>query len=382
MPGPIAENFPPFFPLYVDFRTLKGPMTTQSMRGMANHGPMHWRGDRTRGNEEPSVQPNDGSFDEFGAFEQFQEAFANLLGRSGPMDNGDMQKFTDFSLQIMYPPNPIRKLDNTLTAFQEGGRQHFFTPGVDLQNSCEDCHKLNPDANAEFGEQIPGFFGSDGRYVTGETPQTMKVPHLRNIYQKVGMFGMPQVVSIYPRDGNPNTGDQVRGFGMLNDGSEDTVFRFMLSIGFDKQSGFPPNGFDDAPGGDGDLKRQQVDAYVMAFDSNLAPIVGQQVTIHSQNAAAANPRIDLLLQRSDVGECDVVAKALVYGEEYGFLYVGANQFLASKDSVGTIPRSSLAQVAAGSNGSVTFTAVPPGTGVRIGIDRDLDGQLDGDDCGY
>jgi hypothetical protein len=326
------------------------------------------------------VQPDGGSFDESGAFGQFQEAFSNLLGRTGPLTDSEMGQFTDFSLQIMYPPNPIRNLDNTLTAFQEGGREHFFTPGVDLQNSCEDCHKLNPNANSEFGERIPGFFGTDGRYVTGETPQTMKVPHLRNVYQKVGMFGLPaEVFSIFPRDGNPNTGDQVRGFGMLNDGAEDTVFRFMLSIGFDKLSGFPPNGFDDSPGADGDLKRRQVEAYVMAFDSNLAPIVGQQATIHQQNTAAANNRIDLLLQRADAGECDVVAKTRVFGEEIGFLYVGAGQFLAGKSAIGTIPRSLLTLVAAAPNGSVTFTAVPPGTGMRIGIDRDDDGHFDCDD---
>ena len=36
---------------FVDFHPMKGPMTTQSLRGMANHGPMHWRGDRTGGND-------------------------------------------------------------------------------------------------------------------------------------------------------------------------------------------------------------------------------------------------------------------------------------------------------------------------------------------
>lgn len=378
MPGPLAESFPPFFPLYIDFSALKGPMTTQSMRGMANHGPMHWRGDRTRGNEEPSAQPNDGSFDEVGAFEQFQEAFANLLGRSGPIAADDMQEFSDFSLQIMYPPNPIRNLDRTLTPFQQGGEQHFFQPGVDLHHSCEDCHKLDPDANAEYGEKIPGFFGTDGRYVTGEIPQTVKVPHLRNIYQKVGMFGMAQVFSIIPGD-NGHKGDQVRGFGMLNDGAEDTVFRFMMSFGFDKLSGFPPNGFDDSPGADGELKRRQVEAYVMAFDSNLAPIVGQQVTLHQNNVTAANARIDLLLQRADAGDADVIAKTRVYGKEVGFLYVGANQFVSSNCSIGTVSRSTLASFAQGATSAVTFTAVPPGTGVRIGLDRDNDGDFDGND---
>ncbi len=369
MPGPVAENFPPFFPLFIDFRSLKGPMTTQSLRGMANHGPMHWRGDRTKGDEVPSAQPNSGSFDEVGAFEEFQEAFAGLLGRTGPLTANEMTKFADFSLQIMYPPNPIRNLDNTLTAFQEGGRQHFFQPGVDLHHSCEDCHKLDPDANAEFGEPIPGFFGTDGRYVTGEIPQTVKVPHLRNLYQKVGMFGMPQVFSIIPGD-NGQKGDQVRGFGMLNDGAEDTVFRFMMTFGFDKLSGFPPNGFDDSPGADGEVKRRQVEAYMMAFDSNLAPIVGQQVTLHQANTAAANTRIDLLLQRADVGECDVIAKVRIFGQEYGFLYTGAGQFRTSYNAEETIGRAVLTLVAQAPNHAVTFTAVPPGTGERIGLGED------------
>jgi len=379
MPGPVKVAFPPFFPLFINFSALKGPMTTQSMRGLANHGPMHWRGDRTRGDDEPSAQPDSGSFDEVGAFEEFQEAFAGLLGRSGPIPNNDMEEFTDFSLQIMYPPNPIRNLDNSLTAFQQGGKDHFYTPGVDIHLSCENCHRIDPDANAQYGVQIPGFFGSDGEYITGVAPETLKVPHLRNIYQKVGMFGMAQVPSVFPRDGNPNTGDQVRGFGMLHEGSRDTVFRFMLSIGFDKLSGFPPNGFDDSPGGDGDLKRRQVEAFILAFDTNLAPIVGQQVTMNHQNTVNAHPRVSLMLQRADAGECDVVAKMRLFGQEWGFLYAGANEFLVSKDSVGTISRAVLTLLAQSPLQSVTYTAVPPGNGVRIGIDRDEDGILDNDD---
>ncbi|MFM7173570.1 MAG: hypothetical protein ACKO4U_11115, partial [Caldilinea sp.] len=29
------------------FHPMKGPMSTQSLRGLAGQGPMHWRGDRT-----------------------------------------------------------------------------------------------------------------------------------------------------------------------------------------------------------------------------------------------------------------------------------------------------------------------------------------------
>ena len=43
-----------------DFHPMKGPMTTQSLRGMDGQGPMHWRGDRTAGND-PGGGPH-GSF--------------------------------------------------------------------------------------------------------------------------------------------------------------------------------------------------------------------------------------------------------------------------------------------------------------------------------
>src|SRR4029450_6594469 len=63
------------------FHPMKGPMATQSLRGLANHGPMHWRGDRTGGNDTPSIQPDSGTFDERAAFEKFQLGFVNLIGR-------------------------------------------------------------------------------------------------------------------------------------------------------------------------------------------------------------------------------------------------------------------------------------------------------------
>src|SRR5262245_3035084 len=76
----------PFIPMAVGnddkFHPMKGPMTTQSLRGMANHGAMHWRGDRSGGFNEPSAQPDQGSFDEVAAFKQFNEAFVDLNGRA------------------------------------------------------------------------------------------------------------------------------------------------------------------------------------------------------------------------------------------------------------------------------------------------------------
>jgi YVTN family beta-propeller protein len=376
-PGPVAVDLNIGVQTIDDFSALKGPMTTQSLRGMANHGPMHWRGDRTGGNDEPSAQPNEGSFDERAAFTKFQGAFNSLLGREGPIPDAAMEKFTDFILQVMYPPNPIRNLDNSLTPDQQAGRDHFFSPGTCAQDACQTCHRLDPDANAEFGEPFPGFFGTDGRTALGEVAQGMKIPHLRSLYQKVGMFGMAEMPQFYPRD-NTFQGDQVRGFGYFNDGAHDTLFRFTTSLGFDRAT-VSPNGFDDSPGGSGDVLRRQVEQFLLVFDSNLAPIVGQQVTLTPQNSAAAAGRLSLLLARADQGECDVVAKSTIVNEELGFLYIGNEQFLASKQALGVLPKAVLLTLTQALSQSVTFTCAPPGSGERIGIDRDEDGIRDGDE---
>ena len=86
-------------------------MTTQSLRGMANRGSMHWRGDRTGGND-----PDSDAFDEVRAFLKFNPAFPGLLGRDAELSEAEMQAFADFILTVTYPPNPIRALDMSLAA--------------------------------------------------------------------------------------------------------------------------------------------------------------------------------------------------------------------------------------------------------------------------
>src|SRR6185369_6857782 len=266
-----------------------------SLRGMANHGPMHWRGDRTGGNDAPSVQPDSGTFDEDAAFKKFNVAFPGLLGRSAQLTPTEMQKFTDFILQETYPPNPIRNLDNSLTPDQQAGENFFFGPVSDTFQDCDGCHRLIPNANEGLGVSTPGFFGTDGRSTFENETQVLKVPHLRNMYQKVGMFGMA-AVPFFNAGNNGFQGDQIRGFGFLHDGSVDTLFRFHNASVFN-QSGFNTTGI--PAGAPGDPLRRQIDAFMMAFDSNLAPIVGQQTTRTSGNGGVTDPRITLLIARAD-----------------------------------------------------------------------------------
>lgn len=384
--NPLTIDLAPF-PADPSFGSLKGPLTTQSLRGMANHGPMHWRGDRTGSNDAPTAQPDSGAFDEEAAFTQFQAGFTNLLGRHTELAPADMQAFTDFILKVSYPPNPIRNLDNSLTADQAAGRDIFVNRITTVgATTCEGCHTLDPDGNAAFGVEFPGFFGSNGRSSrTGGRPQMMKVPHLRNLYQKVGMFGFPDqdqtnppgVPTLTPIAGH--LGDQVRGFGFLSAGDFDTIVRFHNVFSFDVAFPFGPNPGGFATGDAGLAEKRLVESFLLAFDSNHAPVVGQQITLRTASGASTHQRIDLLKQRADAGECDLVAKRGGGATERGFLYAGSHVFLRDTSSGGPVPDALLRLTALVPGLETTFTCVPYGSGVRIGIDRDLDGTLDHDE---
>ena len=371
-------------PVSTHFRPMKGPMTTQSLRGLDNHGAMHWRGDRLD-NSQPSIQPNQGAFDENAAFNKFNIAFEGLNGRNEQLTPEQMQTFTDFALQITYPPNPIRKLDNTLTPDQQAGRDFFFGEPSDTFLNCSGCHVLDPAGNAQFGVPRPGFFGTDGRFSFEGEPQIFKIPHLRNLYQKVGKFGMPRAPLFLPESftGGDNAfmGDQIRGFGFLHDGSVDTVNRFHSTVLFAQR---PPGVFGPQdpgnPGGfpltpEGFLRRRQVEQFLLAFDSNLAPIVGQQVTLTARNQVEALPRLKLFMDRAALGECDLVAKS----KGGGYLYQSSGLFRQDKRAAPLVLETQLISLSSQNEGEITFTCVPPGSGVRIGIDRDEDGVLDGDE---
>jgi DNA-binding beta-propeller fold protein YncE len=382
IPGPF-EVRPSVFGLPDTHHPMKGPMTTQSLRGMANHGPMHWRGDRTGGNDTPSAQPDSGSFDEVAAFKKFRGAFADLLGRHEPIDEQAMDAFAAFILQVTYPPNPVRRLDNELTPSQQAGRDFFMNNVSDFTNlgTCASCHVTDRNANADKGVAAPGFFGTDGRYTFDGTPEGLKTPHLRNMYQKVGMFGLANSPLIPTSDAF--LGDQVRGFGFNHDGSIPTMFNF-ISITSDgagfNQSPTTPGGF--LPGPAGELQKRQVEDFQLAFDSNLAPIVGQQTTLTRDNGAAVGARIDLLIDRARAGECDLVVKGGGTQGERGYFYDAASgRFIGNRRSDPPLSDARLRQLAAQKGGELTYTCTPPGSGVRIGIDRDEDGVLDGDERG-
>jgi DNA-binding beta-propeller fold protein YncE len=368
------------------FHPMKGPMTTQTLRGLSTSGAMHWRGDRADGFF--GLDSPYGTGNEALSFNNFIVAFEGLVGLDeGPTDpqlQVDMQKFTDFALQLTLPPNPIRNIDNSLTTAQAQGLDFYdgprcsdgacFAPGT-LGFTCEGCHRLDP---------AQGFFGTGTIASFENETQIVKIAHLRNLYQKIGMFGMPDVEFNNAGDNN-HKGNQIRGFGYLHDGSTDTVFRFLQATVFNN-AGAPFNaGFNG-----GDPQRRQVEQFTLAFPTDLAPAVGQQVTDTGAPIADIATRIGVLRARAAapftsavlggvVTDCDLVVKGIYAGEPRGFLYVpGASNYQSDRVSEGAFSQAQLDANADGGN-VLTYTCAPPGSGVRMGIDEDLDGFRDRDE---
>lgn len=407
-----------------DFHPMKGPMTTQTLAGMTNSGAMHWRGDRSNGffgvdgylGDDDTMKRKAYGDNEALNFKNFIVALGGLLGKATPPtgptveDVEIMNKFAAFQLQVQLPPNPVRALNNSLNASQERGRVIFMgpknldgsirpfdgLPGLqplrDLQGggktsfTCNDCHRIDA-ANGRFGTQGESNF-------EGET-QILKVPQLRNMYSKVGMFGTKDL-TIVRIAGAPFQGDQIRGFGFIHDGVIDTLFRFLnlfqfndplvqfekmhkgkpteLEALFYMGSSFGRMGFPYFESLAAPMQRD-VEQFLLAVDTDLAPIVGQQVTYGPTTANAAGARIDLLKARAGAvftskilggatKECDLVARAATPTGLVGYLYSPtAGNFRTSAGA--TVTDAQLRTSALTAGREVTYTCAVPGTGAQM-----------------
>jgi YVTN family beta-propeller protein len=313
------------------FHPMKGPMSTQSLRGIIGNEPLHWRGDR-------------------GKLDDFNPAFMSLLGGPRELTSDEMSAFSSFVQTLTYPPNPNQNFDRTFPNPSSGpsaerGRQLFNNGALDAGLlSCNACHSA-----------FPGFrSGTNNLIIPGlllQESQDFKVPQLRGAYQKLGLRN--------------SAGEQLSGFGFIHDGSVDTLLDFLRLPVFTFRN---------------DDDRRDVEAFVLAFDSGLAPAVGLQVTIDGDNKLSPSvaERISLLMQQANVGNCDLIVKGIYAGAHRGFLYVGNGMFQPDKVGESPVSWQSLDQ-AAGHESELTFTGVPVGYGRRLGIDHNSDGRLDGDE---
>jgi len=322
-------------PLLGGFHPMKGPMTTQSLRGLPNTALLHWRGDRAN-------------------LDAFNGAFISLMGRASQLADSEMSAFDDFVLPLVYPPNPNQFLDRafrdapTGTPSAKRGRQFFFNNQVDGPLTCNGCH-----ASVNFGP------GTNGQVIDRQAlrdSQDIKVPQLRNLYKKTGFTNQTGVVN-------------KRGFGFTHDGAVDNVFDFLQFPGFNFGSGSTAN-----------ATRHDVEAFLLSFDTGMPPAVGAEIAFTGPNDAdpVAIARLDTLKRCVDSTWVDLVAHGRVNGQPRGWLYQGGDLWKPDKNAEPAITSAQLRAVG-GVGSEVIVMGVPRGSGTRMGIDRDRDGFLDGDE---
>jgi YVTN family beta-propeller protein len=310
------------------FHPMKGPMTTQTLRGLLGVDPLHWRGDRTN-------------------FLHFNGAFDGLMGGS-ILSAADMQAYRAFINTIVFQPNPNQNIDRTLPATFAGGdptagRNAFLNTNYQpaLQLRCNSCHAVPTGTDRSFTPAA-----------ALQEPQTFKVPHLRNIYQKMRLTNAPGAQSLL-------------GFGIVHDGTDPSLFAFLSRPVF----GVFAN--------DAVVKRN-VSAFVQCFDTGTAPAVGYSRTVTGSNYNSVTNDWAMLENQALIGNVDLVVRSARLGVTRNFVYQpGGGTYRPHKQALPSVARANI--VADILNGGVaTILGVPPGLGVRLGIDRNMDGILDGD----
>jgi DNA-binding beta-propeller fold protein YncE len=389
-------NFPGLEPTstpvpYQDFHPMKGPMTTQTLQDIIGHEPFHWRADR-RG------------------LENFGPAFMSLNGDDTTLTTQEMQEFEDFLATIYFPPNPNRNFDNTLptsmplpghyatgrftlaagTPLPNGnavnGLAIYRSPTLRFDNNafaCVTCHTLPTGGGSD--SRLVNFnsntyqsvaVGPQGQHhvavvsVDGSTNVTIKIPQLRNEYLKTGFDCQHTANSA--------------GFGVLHDGSVDSLERFVSEPVFTLRS---------------DQDVADLVAFILSLSGSdfPAPVpatafeppgppsqdthaaVGIQTTLVS----AANPDpgqltlIASMISLANTNKVGLVVKGRQNGAQRGYAYIGSNNFQA--DHAGQVVTAAALQAAAAPGSELTYTIVVKGTETRIGIDRNLNGVLDFDE---
>ncbi len=123
---------------------------------------------------------------------------------------------------------------------QSQGQQIYNTVTSDTLTTCNGCHVVNP---------AQGRFGTDGTMAIegAGVDEDFKIPHLRSMYQKVGMFAENTQTS------SPFLGDQIRGFGFDNSGASGTISLFLGAPVFTLNA----------------TQRSQVEQFVLAMPSGV-----------------------------------------------------------------------------------------------------------------
>jgi len=291
------------------FHPMKGPMMTQSLRGLLNLSPYHWRGDK----------PN---------FAAFNSTFNQLMGGT-VISTSDMNIYTQFINTVLYLPNPYENLDRSIPSSIPGiagnpvtGQSDFLNLGLTEPGNvtCNFCHTSNPGpgSNRFIDDGQPGF--------------PLKDVQLRNVYQKLQF-------------NNAAGAETIDGFGLKHDGDA---------------SGFPDFFKDKSFRNYNSTQQTDIAAFSLCFDTGTAPAVGYTLTLNSTNLSSGEANWNTLQLQAGSGAIDLIARGTVQGVVSGLLYQPTTQMYLS--NTGALYTQSQLEGFIGGTDTLSIMGVYPGTG--------------------
>ena len=279
---------------------MKGPLMTQTLRGLAGDRIFHWRADR------PGLTAFNGSF-------------PNLMG-GALLAEEDMQLFADYMKSIRFGSNPLAgnaeaiqgaDIFNSRRAIAREGKNVF---------RCVDCHKRSS------GSGSAGFSG-----LIGQSP---KAAQLRGLNERLVFQG----------------DRRVNGFGFGADGSKESLFEFLSDS----------HRFEELSAQD----KKALESFLLRFPTETPAIVGKTITLSSEQVkdAAKLQAVTVLLADADNAGCGVQLTGRLNGSALQHTYLAEeNRFIASAAETPALKLEDLIEVLSGDTAasiSLTVYALP------------------------
>lgn len=335
----------------------KGPLLTQTLAGIDNVAPFHWRGERA-------------------GLVDFNPAFDGLLGGSplseGP--GGDFEAFEAFVFSIQNPANPNqdvrRRLNNQIqppeipdgvaTASATTGQDVYFDELTFGAFTCNDCHTLPT--------------GSGNDHVVDDT--VLNDP-------RRAAFKVPPFQELWRRS---QTRDEIETYIDPDDHAQGTVIDERAYLGASiTHAGLIPTLFDFIVEGFaiGDQKQADLIAFLHQVDQGLAPAVHRAFLLNADTALANQlPIQTYLMPQAEARSCDVA----VYGTSRTGVQPTTLRWAWSRDDglfhpdlSSVSPRTLGDFIDRAQIESHTFVGLPVGTARRFAIDFDGDGLVNRDE---
>jgi YVTN family beta-propeller protein len=304
---------------------MKGPLATQTLRGMQAGAPFHWRGDR------PTLQ-------------SFNSTFDKLMGGS-EIPGPDMDALVTYLLTLKHHPNPNRNLNNTLPSTFAGGNPSIGRTIFNdhIKSHCVTCHTGAAGSNNNL----------DDKRLT-DSRDEVKTPPMRTVYQRIFL--------------NRTSGAQsLSGYGLNRDGAMPA--NFLPTVHFYDLDMLEGSDF------------VNVSAFVLCFETGTAQSAAFSRTVTAANSTASAVIADIatLEGQANVFQNDLVVQGRIGGVMRSFFFERATlRYRSDKAGEPVLTRNQVLALLGGGD-AITFSGTIPGQGARRGGDRNLDGVLDRDE---